>query len=89
MFIDQCSMVFYLDSVLCTPIANGLNLHHVDYGGFIQGSWRLWGSDSLPIPTHPLVDERTLFHVINSSSKVTNFIPCPATPDTANTFQEV
>jgi hypothetical protein len=54
-----------------------ITLCHAGYGGVIQGSWSFWGSEPLQVPECPLVEGRTLFHVIDSSSKVSEFVPCP------------
>jgi hypothetical protein len=54
----------------------GLQLHHPDYGGVISGSWRFWSSDELICPPRPLVEGRTLFHVIDCAGKVDNYSVC-------------
>jgi len=86
-----------LDASASWSHTGSLQLHHADYGGVIQGSWTFWGAEPLPPPECPLVKGRTLFHVIDSSTKVQDCVPCPAPEGVASgrainwveTFDEV
>jgi hypothetical protein len=95
--LPQARWIFSLNASDSWSREGSLILSHADYWGVIQGSWVFWCSEPLQIPECPSVEGRTLFHVLDSSSKVTDFLSCPP-PDFAprgrtvqwiETFQEV
>ena len=95
--LPRAHWIFSLDAFDTWSREGSLILNHAAYGGVIQGSWVFWCSEPLQIPECPLVEGRTLFHIIDSSSRVADFLKCPP-PDDAprgkaaqwiETFREV
>jgi hypothetical protein len=70
--------VFILDRLPMLSPSVGLLLHHPDYGGVVSGSWCFWGSEPLDTPMRPLVEGRSLLHVMDSALRPPTFRACAA-----------
>ena len=79
-------VIFSLDWPCLPPVGVGgsvVALTHDAYGGVVLGQWTFWSTHSLALTLPATVEERTLFHLVDSSRKVSLFQPVAPPPSFA------